>query len=212
MLFHSQDFLELYVVAFVGYWLLRGQRLRMGWILLASLAFYAAWNPWLLPLILLVAALGYGVARGIDASHSAEHRRRLVILGITASLGILGFFKYTNFFLGSVQAVLGPLGDGGAPSFFDIVLPLGISFYTFETICYMVDVYRGNTRAERSRESPKMQRSFVWCVSSRSEPGRPDASTSLHLLILTPPKTNRMLALRRNRPFTPFNLRTSQVR
>jgi alginate O-acetyltransferase complex protein AlgI len=150
MLFHSQDFLELYVVAFVGYWLLRGQRLRLGWILLASLAFYAAWNPWLLPLILLVAALGYSVARGIDASPSPERRRRLVILGITASLGILGFFKYTNFFFGSVQAVLGPLGEGGAPRWFDIVLPLGISFYTFETICYMVDVYRGNTRAERS--------------------------------------------------------------
>ena len=150
VLFHSIEFLQLFAVTFVLYWSLKSQRLRLGTLLLASVYFYARWNPWLVFLLIFTALFDFWIARGIERAQSQRLRRALLVLSLCVSLGLLGFFKYTNFLLGLVWPVIRPLGVTSDPPFFKIILPLGISFYTFETISYVVDVYRRRIPAERN--------------------------------------------------------------
>src|SRR3972149_5368065 len=147
MLFHSAAFFYLFVITFVGYWSLSRHRLRLLWLLGASLVFYGSWNPWLLLVVLFSAAFDFLIAQRIEASESPRIRRALLILSICVSLGILGFFKYTNFLLDSAGSTFNLFGFDYRHPAFRIVLPLGISFYTFETISYVMDVYRGRLRA-----------------------------------------------------------------
>ena len=149
MLFHSLPFLVLFTVTFIGYWTLRSQRLRMIWILGASIVFYARWNPWLVSLVLFTAAFDFRMAHLIERAQAPRRRRALLTAAIVVPLGILAYFKYTNFLLGTAGNAFHWLGFAGDPPFLRIILPLGISFYTFETIAYVVDVYRGRIRAER---------------------------------------------------------------
>lgn len=149
VLFHSIEFLQLFVVTFVLYWSLKSQRLRLGTLFLASVYFYALWNPWLVFLLIFTALFDFWIARGIERTQSPRLRRALLVLSLCVSLGLLGFFKYTNFLLGLVWPVIRPLGATSDPPFLKIILPLGISFYTFETISYVVDVYRRRIPAER---------------------------------------------------------------
>jgi alginate O-acetyltransferase complex protein AlgI len=149
VLFHSVHFLHLFAIAFALYWSLRSQKLRMGVLLLASLYFYARWSPWLVFLVIFTALFDYWIALRIDGTSDEARRRRLLVLSVTVSLGLLGFFKYTNFLVGLVWPALAAFGAPAASPHFDIVLPLGISFYTFETISYVVDVYRRRVPAER---------------------------------------------------------------
>ena len=150
MLFHSSEFFLLFSGTFIGYWLIRPHRLRMLWLLGASFAFYGSWNPWLLFVIVFSAAFDFLIAQRIEASPSPKIRRSLLILSICVSLGILAFFKYTNFLLDSAVSTFNFFGFDYRHPAFRIVLPLGISFYTFETISYVMDVYRGRLRAERN--------------------------------------------------------------
>jgi alginate O-acetyltransferase complex protein AlgI len=150
MLFHTFHFLVFFLVVFAVYWALRRHRWRLGWLLLASLYFYASWNPWLISLIVFSASVDYGVALLLQGSASPGKRRLLLLLSVGTNLGLLAFFKYVNFFLDSVYAVQGCLGLQPGGRLLDVVLPLGISFYTFETISYIVDVYLGRIRAVRN--------------------------------------------------------------
>jgi alginate O-acetyltransferase complex protein AlgI len=148
MLFPTSSFLTFFAVFFVVYWLIRPHRWRMVWLLLASCGFYMSWNPWLIGLILFSASTDFFAAQWIERSPSARLRRGLLIGSISVNLGLLGFFKYANFFLDSA----GRIGLIDVPldrPTLDIILPLGISFYTFETISYVVDVYLGRARAVR---------------------------------------------------------------
>ena len=149
VLFHSIEFLQLFVVTFALYWSLGSQRLRLGTLLLASVYFYARWNPFLVFLLIFTALFDFWIARGIERAQSPPVRRALLVLSLCVTLGLLGFFKYTNFLLGLVWPVIRPLGTASDPPFFKLILPLGISFYTFETISYVVDVYRRRIPAER---------------------------------------------------------------
>jgi len=149
MLFHSAAFFYLFVITFVGYWSLSRHRLRLLWLLGASLVFYGSWNPWLLLVVLFSAAFDFLIAQRIEASESPRIRRALLILSICVSLGILGFFKYTNFLLDSATSILNFSGFHLSQPALRIILPLGISFYTFETISYVVDIYRRRLRAQR---------------------------------------------------------------
>ncbi len=149
MLFPTAAFLGFFAVVFPVYWAIRPHRLRMLWLLLASGAFYMSWNPWLILLILFSASADYVAALLIERSPSAAWRRTLLVGSISVNLGLLFFFKYANFFLDSTYRVLGLFDATLSRPALDIILPLGISFYTFETISYVVDVYRGRTRAAR---------------------------------------------------------------
>jgi alginate O-acetyltransferase complex protein AlgI len=150
MLFHSIEFFYLFVVTFGGYWAIKQHRLRKLWLLAASLGFYGTWNPWLLFVIVFSAAFDFAIAQKIEQSSAPARRRQLLVVSVCVSLGILAFFKYTNFLLDNAIGALNLFGFDTRHPAFAIVLPLGISFYTFETISYVVDVYRGRLRAERN--------------------------------------------------------------
>ncbi|HTO52345.1 MAG TPA: MBOAT family protein [Myxococcota bacterium] len=149
MLFHSVRFLYLFAVTFALYWGLRNQRARMVVLLCASIYFYARWNPWLVGLVLGTALFDYWIAIRIEDTADPGRRRWLLAASLSVTLGLLAYFKYTNFFVSLLWPVVQYFGSGQTTPLFQIVLPLGISFYTFETVSYVVDVYRGRLRAER---------------------------------------------------------------
>jgi alginate O-acetyltransferase complex protein AlgI len=120
------------------------------WLLTAgSFFFYACFNHWLALIICVSTAMDYAVARGLDASTSPRLRRLLLALSLVANLGLLVYFKYANFFLTSLKDALDALGTPSSFALLSVVLPIGISFYTFEAINYTVDVYRKRTPAEK---------------------------------------------------------------
>ncbi len=143
MSFDSLAFFLFFCTVGAVYWSLRRPRARIVWLLVASCGFYMSWNPWLITLILFSASVDYVVALRLVSVRSPRWRRLLLVGSISTNLGLLAFFKYTNFLLGSTHTLLGWLGIAWNPRLLEIALPLGISFYTFETISYVLDVYRG---------------------------------------------------------------------
>ena len=139
MLFTSQTFLLLFLpaVLFAYHLLARTVTQRLLLIVAASLFFYAWWNPRFLPLLLGAVSLNWALGRMMANS---ARRRLLLACGVTVNLAVLAIFKYADFLAGSWFQVAG----GQAPNF-DIVLPLAISFFTFQHIAYLVDSARGNT-------------------------------------------------------------------
>ncbi len=116
-------------------------------LLAASYYFYASWNPKFIALLLALTAIDYTAGMWLEKVSSARARRAVLILSLTANFGFLGFFKYYNF-LGRNLAWL--MGRPENAFWMDIVLPLGISFHTFQSISYVVDVYRGEQKAVRN--------------------------------------------------------------
>lgn len=149
MLFIESRFFLFFAAVFAIHWLLRGNRLRQLWLLTCSYVFYAAWDWRFLSLILASTLIDYLAALQIDAARDRAARRRWLVLSIAGNLGILGFFKYFNFFTESLAALSSSLGVGISQPTLDIVLPVGISFYTFQTMSYSLDVYFGKLRPTR---------------------------------------------------------------
>ncbi len=150
MLFCSQRFLLFFLAVFAAYWALPWHRARVLLLLGASFYFYASWNRWLALVVFASSALDYLVGRGLEASASPRLRRALVGVSLVGNLGLLCYFKYADFFLRSLEESLRAAGAGVSLPVLRVVLPVGISFYTFEAINYTVDVYRRKARAERS--------------------------------------------------------------
>jgi alginate O-acetyltransferase complex protein AlgI len=150
MLFCSQQFLLFFIVVFAAYWLMPWPRARVWLLLGASFYFYASWNRWLAGLICVSTALDYAVARLLEGTRSRRGRKLLLLTSLAANLGLLCYFKYANFFLRSVEDGLRAAGASASLPVLQVILPIGISFYTFEAINYVVDVYRGRVRAERN--------------------------------------------------------------
>ena len=121
-------------------------------LLIASYIFYAAWNP---PFVLLLWAstiVDWFIARGIYASRdeSRAHRRSWLVISVAVNIGFIGFFKYGEFLLQNWQALMASFGITWVAPEWDIVLPVGISFYTFVTLSYTLDVYLGRLKPIRS--------------------------------------------------------------
>ena len=150
VLFVSAQFFAFLCLVFALYWLLPWSAARTWLLLAASFYFYASWNQWLACLVSASAALDFVLARGIEATSSSKGRRILVTISILSNLGLLTYFKYANFFLESLAQALCRAGCHVSMPALQVVVPIGISFYTFEAINYTVDVYRGRMRAERS--------------------------------------------------------------
>jgi alginate O-acetyltransferase complex protein AlgI len=154
MLFSTEAYILFFTVVFTAYWAIPWQRLRVWLLLVASFYFYASWNHWLALLIGVSTCVDYVLARCIDglASKDPNKSRRRWLLGVSIvlNLGLLCYFKYANFFLDSLTAALHALGASSSLPTLSVILPVGISFYTFEAINYTVDVYRGKVRAERN--------------------------------------------------------------
>ncbi|MCR4595718.1 MAG: MBOAT family protein, partial [Lachnospiraceae bacterium] len=168
MFFNSFRFLIFFPIVFIVYYLLpAGGRLRKYWLLAASYFFYMSWNAAYAVLILISTVVTYACGRLLDfsvkkdaqsdvasgethASPSDASRRKLIVAGsLIINLGILGYFKYFNFFTSGINGVISLFGSDARIPALDILLPVGISFYTFQAIGYTIDVYRGETEAER---------------------------------------------------------------
>ncbi|MDH5491335.1 MAG: MBOAT family protein, partial [Myxococcales bacterium] len=178
MRFDSPDYVLFLGLAILGFWLLARQRFyRQLFILVASCLFYMAWSPYYIGLILFSAILDYTCGREIHASSDPRRRKRWLLLSLGGNLGLLGLFKYFDFVSSAVADGLGALGlvfeapslsgmlNGSAGLAADalgllgfdvswpilsVVLPVGISFYTFQTLSYTIDIYRGKLEPERS--------------------------------------------------------------
>jgi alginate O-acetyltransferase complex protein AlgI len=148
MLFTTHQYLFFFVAVFAVYWAMPWPRLRVYLLLAASFYFYATWNEWLALLVTGTATLDYCLARGIDASRDRYLRKVLLLLSLFTNLGVLCYFKYVNFFLESLYDVAGVIPKDRY--LLDVIVPFGISFYTFEAISYTVDVYQGRIKAERN--------------------------------------------------------------
>lgn len=148
MNFNSLEFLAFLLVALGGYWATRGA-IRRVVLLGVSWWFYALWDLRFLAIVIGFTAVTYGVALRIAAARTSRDRGRWLALGVAADLVALGFFKYFDFFVDSGRRLAENLGlDGSGPAL-QILLPIAISFYTFESISYLVDVWRGRQEATR---------------------------------------------------------------
>jgi len=150
MLFNSVEFAWFLPLALVLYWVLRRSvRGQNALLVVTSYVFYGWWDWRFLSLIVVSTILDYSVARGLGATSRSGRRRLLVTLSVVGNLGILGFFKYCDFFVRSAASVLGALGLDADLQVLGIILPVGISFYTFQTMSYTIDVYRGRMEPVR---------------------------------------------------------------
>jgi len=166
--FHSLDFLAFFTIVVAAYWRLghRGQNLLL---LVGSYVFYGWVHPWFLILIFASTSVDYWAARAMGSglplhrsgpaddralpegrASASPARRRWLIVSLVSNLGLLGFFKYFDFFVDNVFVVLDAMGLAVPKPALRIVLPVGISFYTFQTLSYTIDVYRGRLAARRS--------------------------------------------------------------
>jgi alginate O-acetyltransferase complex protein AlgI len=151
MLFNSPVFVVFFVVVFALYWLLRSRLREQNLLLLvASYIFYGAWSWKFLLLLIATTLLDYTCGRLLAASADGRLRRLILLTSVIVNLGILAAFKYFGFFVRESIAMLESLGYEAHAPVLEIVLPVGISFYTFQSIGYVVDVYRGKVPAERS--------------------------------------------------------------
>ncbi|MEO1524576.1 MAG: MBOAT family O-acyltransferase [Planctomycetota bacterium] len=149
MLFNSFDFLVFFLVVFGIQWMLP-HRPRNLFLLAASYFFYGCWDYRFLSLMLISTVVDFFCSHGI--AHSENHARRkwLLTISIVANLSILGFFKYAGFFLDSFLDLASASGVTVSPRTWQIILPVGISFYTFQTMSYTWDVYRGEMKPLKS--------------------------------------------------------------
>ena len=149
MLFNSLTFVVFFTVVLTAYWSLRPWPARKNLLLVASYIFYGAWNPPFAILLFATTTLDFWLGARIAAA-SAGSRKAWLVASVTANLSMLGFFKYGNFLLENTQALLGAVGVAYHPPHLDLFLPIGISFYTFHSLSYTLDVYRGATKPTRS--------------------------------------------------------------
>ena len=149
MVFNSFQYVAFLPVVLGLYWLLR-HRQQNALLLGASYLFYGAWDYRFLGLMLISTLTDFTVGRLLDATHDDRRRKRIFLVSLFVNLGILGFFKYFNFFADSFASLLRSVGlEAHAPTL-RILLPIGISFYTFHGISYTFDVYRRHITPTRN--------------------------------------------------------------
>jgi len=151
MLFVDPLFFYFFAVVWAGHWLLSSARSRIIWLLVASYVFYGAWDYRFLSLIIATSVIDFYLGRRIaEAKNRKVSARPYLYVSIFLNLGSLAFFKYCNFFVESAAAFLNVLGLGVHPHLLNLILPIGISFYTFQSMSYTFDIYMGKIRPEKS--------------------------------------------------------------
>jgi alginate O-acetyltransferase complex protein AlgI len=142
MTFDSLTFALFLAIVFPIYVAARSWNTRKNWLVLASCVFYGSWNPFFLLLLAFTTVFDWWAALRIQQSTNDKARKRWMIASVIASLSILGYFKYAQFFANTAIEWLSHVGIAYTPIDLGIILPLGISFYIFESISYIVDVYK----------------------------------------------------------------------
>ncbi len=150
MFFNSLDFAIFLPIVFTLYWLLRDYlKLQNFLLVIASYVFYGWWDYTFLSLILFSTLVDYTIGVNLDKTTNQSKRKILLYISVFVNLGFLGFFKYYNFFVDSFQDAFSLLGYEFKLSTLQIVLPVGISFYTFQTMSYTIDVYKKKLKSTK---------------------------------------------------------------
>ena len=152
MLFNSLSFLLFLPIVFILYWWVnkRSLQLQNGLLLLASYFFYACWDWRFLFLLLFSTVLDYFTGIKMEEAKNQSHKKAWFWLSVIVNLGFLGVFKYYNFFADSFASALSGLGIQANFWALKVILPVGISFYTFHGLSYVIDIYKGRIQAERN--------------------------------------------------------------
>ncbi len=153
-LFNTYCFVVLFLpLVLLGYWAVPRRTWKLGYLTAMSFLFYALWDVRFVPLLVASAAVDFLVAQRIEAARSAQgpgRAKQWLLVSIIFNLGVLGFFKYAMFFAENARSIFDLAGIPVTIPGFQIVLPVGISFYTFQTLSYTIDVYRGQVPATRN--------------------------------------------------------------
>lgn len=149
MLFNSLAF-AIFLPTVVGLYWLAPARFRIGLLVAASYVFYSWWDVRFLSLIIISTLTDFLVGRRLHAESRMPVRKRWLLVSLTVNLGLLGFFKYWNFFIDSAATLLESVGAEPNVPLLSVVLPVGISFYTFQTLSYTIDIYRRRIEPEIS--------------------------------------------------------------
>ena len=159
MLFNSLTFVVFFVVVVTLYWSIRSWPVRKNLLVVASYIFYGAWNPPFAALLFSTTAMDFWLGRQLGKAKDQRAKRQWLVASVCMNLSMLGFFKYGNFLLLNFQWLLARAGIIYQPPHLDILLPVGISFYTFHSLSYTLDIYRGVLQPTKSL------RDFVLAVS-----------------------------------------------
>ncbi len=146
LLFNSWLFIAFFLIVLALYWILPHRRQNL-LIVAASYVFYGFWDWRFLGLLIFSTVLDFAIAKGIQRTSEDKLKKRLLLVSIVGNLGLLGTFKYFNFFVDSAAELVTSLGLEANPPLLNVVLPVGISFYTFQTMAYTIDVYRNEQKA-----------------------------------------------------------------
>ena len=159
MLFNSLTFVVFFVIVVAAYWSIGSWNVRKNLLVVASYVFYGAWNPPFAALLFSTTAMDFWLGRRIAKAKGQRPRRAWLVGSVCMNLSMLGFFKYGNFLLQNFQWLLARIGIIYQPPHLDILLPVGISFYTFHSLSYTLDIYRGVLKPTKSL------RDFILAVS-----------------------------------------------
>jgi alginate O-acetyltransferase complex protein AlgI len=141
MLFNSLGFIAFLVIVLALYYTSMGWINKKRMLLLASYVFYALWNPPLILLLWISTGIDWIAGNKLYKEEDPRRRKMWLLLSMCVNLGFLAFFKYGGFFLENFVSLLGLMGIDFHPAAPDILLPMGISFYTFQTMSYTIDMY-----------------------------------------------------------------------
>jgi len=159
MLFNTPTFLWFFVIVYVTFRLLPMGRPRTIFLIIASYIFYMSWNPPFVLLLMFTTILDFNVALGMGRTDNRRKRLALLLVSLIANLGVLSFFKYGNFLSANLHVLLSGFGVSFESHPLNIILPLGISFYTFQAMSYTIDCYR------RTREPTRDLISYLLYVT-----------------------------------------------
>src|SRR5258705_13272301 len=159
MLFNSLTFVVFFVIVVAAYWSIRSWNARKNLLVVASYIFYGEWNPPFAALLFSTTAMDFWLGRQMAKAKGSHSRRAWLVGSVCMNLSMLGFFKYGNFLLENFQWLLARLGIIYQPPHLDILLPVGISFYTFHSLSYTLDIYLDVLKPTKSL------RDFVLAVS-----------------------------------------------
>ena len=151
MLFNSLDFAIFLPIVFLLYWFVfkRYLKLQNLFILIASYVFYGWWDYRFLGLIAISTILDYSIGLALEKHDARITRKSLLVISLIVNVGLLGFFKYFNFFIDNFISAFSYFGMTFKADTLNIILPVGISFYTFQTLSYTIDIYRNKIKATK---------------------------------------------------------------
>ncbi len=151
MLFNSFQFAYFFAILFPTYWALRRyHKVQTLLLLLAGYFFYACWEPKFLALLVFSTVMDFACGLAVDRIEAPRKRKLFVALSMVLNLGMLGYFKYVNFFAASLKLALARAGMDVPLWHIEVVLPIGISFYTFQSMSYVIDVYRKDIKPTKN--------------------------------------------------------------